>query len=51
MMDETDLKGLAAALEDLPDPRSARNQGHALLSIVMIAICGAILHVSSAMAF
>jgi predicted transposase YbfD/YdcC len=41
-MDETELRGLIEELEGLPDPRSERNQEHALLSIVMIAICGAI---------
>ncbi len=41
-MDEADLAGLRNAFQDLPDPRSERNQDHPLMSIVMIAICGAI---------
>jgi len=41
-MQEADLEGLLKSFQDLPDPRSERNQEHALLSIVAIAICGAI---------
>ena len=41
-MQDADLEGLLDAFKDLPDPRSERNQEHALMSIVLIAICGAI---------
>lgn len=41
-MDDAELKTLMAAFEDLPDPRSRRNQDHPLLSILLIALCGAI---------
>ena len=41
-MQGADLEGLLTSFNELPDPRSERNQEHALLSIVAIAICGAI---------
>lgn len=41
-MPEADLEGLLKSFEDLPDPRSERNQEHRLLSIVAIAVCGTI---------
>jgi len=39
---DADLEGLLKSFQDLPDPRSNRNQDHPLLSIVAIAVCGAI---------
>jgi hypothetical protein len=41
-MDEADLAGLIGVFQDLPDPRSERNQDHQLMSILLIALCGAI---------
>lgn len=41
-MQEADLEGLIETFKDLPDPRRERNQEHPLLSILAIAICGAI---------
>jgi predicted transposase YbfD/YdcC len=41
-MQDDELSGLKAIYGDLPDPRSERNQDHPLLSIIFIAICGAI---------
>ena len=41
-MDEAEFEGLIRSFQDLPDPRSERNQEHRFLSIVMIAVCGAI---------
>src|SRR5258708_6414250 len=41
-MEESELKRLLEAFEDLPDPRSDRNQDHALLSILLIALCAVI---------
>src|SRR2546423_1876479 len=41
-MQEADLEGLIETFQDLPEPGSERNQEHPLLSIVAIAICGAI---------
>ena len=41
-MDDDDLKKLMVAFDDLPDPRSERNQDYSLMSILMIALCGAI---------
>lgn len=41
-MQEADLAGLLASFNDLPDPGRERHQEHPLLSIVAIAICGAI---------
>jgi predicted transposase YbfD/YdcC len=41
-MQDEELNRLLASFSDLPDPRSERNQEHPLLSIVFIAICGAI---------
>lgn len=36
------LNSLVDSFRDLPDPRSERNQDHPLLSILLVAICGAI---------
>lgn len=41
-MQDEELTSLLDWFKDLPDPRSERNQDHPLLSIVFIAICGAI---------
>jgi len=41
-MEEAALNRLLDGFKDLPDPRSKRNQEHRLLSIILIAICGAI---------
>src|ERR1043166_5373397 len=41
-MQNAELSDLLDFFGDLPDPRSERNQDHPLLSIVFIAICGAI---------
>lgn len=41
-MQEANLDGLLKSFQDIADPRSERNQDHPLLSIVAIAICGAI---------
>jgi DDE_Tnp_1-associated len=41
-MQEDELNSLIDAFKDLPDPRSERNQYHPLMSILFIAICGAI---------
>src|SRR5260221_4672108 len=41
-MQEADLDGRIKSFNDLPDPRSERNQDHPLLSVVVVAICGAI---------
>lgn len=41
-MQNEELNSLLGFLKDLPDPRRERNQEHPLLSIVFIAICGAI---------
>jgi predicted transposase YbfD/YdcC len=41
-MQENELNGLMDAFNDLPDPRSERNQDHPLMSILFIAICAAI---------
>jgi predicted transposase YbfD/YdcC len=41
-MEEAEFSGLIEQFEDLPDPRSQRNQDHPLMSILLIAICGAI---------
>src|SRR5258707_4673772 len=41
-MEDEELNRLLGSFEDLPDPRSERNQVHPLLSIIFIAICGAI---------
>jgi DDE_Tnp_1-associated len=41
-MEEVEFSGLIAHFEDLPDPGSLRNQDHALMSILLIAICAAI---------
>jgi predicted transposase YbfD/YdcC len=41
-MQDDELGSLLESFRDLPDPRSERNQDHALISIVFIAICGAI---------
>src|SRR5258707_13930592 len=41
-MQEEELNSLLASFKDSPDPRSERNQDHPLLSIIFIAICGAI---------
>src|SRR5260221_8409473 len=37
-MEESELKELLEAFGDLPDPRSDRNQDHALVSILLIAL-------------
>jgi predicted transposase YbfD/YdcC len=39
---DDELSRLLASFSDLPEPGSERNQDHPLLSIVFIAICGAI---------
>ncbi len=41
-MEGSELKSQLAAFEDLPDPRSERNQEHPLLSILLIALCAVI---------
>lgn len=41
-MQDDELSSLLNLLSDLPDPRSERNQDHPLLSIIFIAVCGAI---------
>ena len=41
-MDEIEFEGLIASFQDLPEPRSDRNQDHCFLSILLIAVCGAI---------
>src|SRR5260221_10200689 len=41
-MEDEELNRLLGSFEDLPDPRSERNEVHPLLSIIFIAICGAI---------
>ena len=41
-MQDDELGSLLESYRDLPDPRSERNQDHPLISIVFIAICGAI---------
>jgi predicted transposase YbfD/YdcC len=41
-MEEAELGGLIESFKDLPDPRSERNQDHPLISILLIAVCGAI---------
>jgi predicted transposase YbfD/YdcC len=41
-MKEVEFSGLIEHFEDLPDPRSQRNQEHPLMSILLIAICAAI---------
>jgi DDE_Tnp_1-associated len=41
-MQDDELKSLIESFKDLPDPRSERNQDHPLMSILFIAICGAI---------
>jgi predicted transposase YbfD/YdcC len=41
-MHENELNNLINAFKDLADPRSERNQDHPLMSILFIAICGAI---------
>ena len=42
IMDEIEFEGLIASFQDLPEPRSDRNQDYCFLSIVLIAVCGAI---------
>ena len=41
-MEDAEFGGLVESFKDLPDPRSERNQDHPLISILLIAICGAI---------
>ena len=41
-MEAEELNSLIDSFKDLPDPRSERNQDHPLMSILFIAICGAI---------
>jgi predicted transposase YbfD/YdcC len=41
-LQDTALKRQNESFQDLPDPRSPRNQDQPLLSIVLIALCGAI---------
>ncbi len=41
-MQDDEVNELLASFNDLPDPRSERNQHHPLLSIFFIALCGAI---------